>query len=171
LPLDLARVLSWPHLNEKKLLIVGPRFEFDLLYLRGLGFNKKNIHSIDLFSYSPLIEVNDAHDIKAPDDSFDLIILSWVLVYSFNQEKMLKEIRSKISDKGKVIITGDYSNINNLDNGDNDYVLNSDYIWNKWNNSDDKILAKLDGQNLDSVPSEITLLALEVHKSQGTNSK
>jgi hypothetical protein len=84
---------------------------------------------------------------------------------------MLKEIRSKISDKGKVIITGDYSNINNLDNGDNDYVLNSDYIWNKWNNSDDKILAKLDGQNLDSVPSEITLLALEVHKSQGTNSK
>ncbi|MCH8073872.1 MAG: hypothetical protein IIA09_18220 [Proteobacteria bacterium] len=35
------------------------------------GFNLKNIQAIDLFSYSPLIDVMDMHEMEYGDSRFD----------------------------------------------------------------------------------------------------
>ena len=45
-----------------------------------------------MFSFSPLIDVGDMHDMPYPDNSFDVIICGWVLSYSENKEKAASEI-------------------------------------------------------------------------------
>jgi len=61
-------------------LLVGPRTEDDIFWAWSLGF--RQARGLDLFSYSPYIDIGDMHRMKYDDNSFDLIILGWVLAYS-----------------------------------------------------------------------------------------
>jgi hypothetical protein len=109
LPISLASSLFWPEPFDKKLLIIGPRYESDYFLARGYGFRKSNISLIDHFSYSKLITVGDAHQLNFEENSFDVVIASWILVYSNNQEQLLSELRRVIKSKtGLAIITGDH---------------------------------------------------------------
>jgi len=54
--------------------------------------------------------VGDAHQLNFENNSFDVVIASWILVYSKNQQQLLSELRRVIKPKtGLAIITGDHS--------------------------------------------------------------
>lgn len=67
---------------NSRLLVVGPRNEAELLLLRAYGFNSHSIEAIDLFSASPWVKLMDMHDLKYPDNSFDIVYSSFVITYS-----------------------------------------------------------------------------------------
>src|SRR6266498_3974635 len=52
------------------------------LLLSRYGFRMKNITAIDLFSFSPFIDVMDMHNLQYPDNSFDIVYSSFVITYS-----------------------------------------------------------------------------------------
>ena len=74
-----------------KVLIVGPRVESEIFRLLGYGFSLKNIKSIDIQSYSNLITLANMIEIPFEDNSFDLIIVGWVITYSNAVQKAADE--------------------------------------------------------------------------------
>ena len=48
---------SIPDCGKDSLLVVGPRYEPELLMARGLGWDPQGIRGLDTFSYSPSIDV------------------------------------------------------------------------------------------------------------------
>lgn len=83
-------------------LSIGPRSEGELLLIAAHGFTWRNIKGIDLFSYSPKIDVGDMHHMPYPDNSFDIIFSGWVLGYSDDQEQALKEMVRVLKPGGYV---------------------------------------------------------------------
>lgn len=107
-PISLASSLLWPKVFDKKLLIIGPRYESDYFLALGYGFSKSHLTLIDHFSYSKLVTVGDGHSIQYPNDYFDVVIASWVLAYSKHQTLFLSEVRRVLKqDTGIAVITGD----------------------------------------------------------------
>lgn len=78
--------------SKIKVLSIGPKNEGELLLLSNMGIRWNNIIGADLFSYSPKIKVMDMHNMDFPDNSFDVVISSWVLRYSANLEKAVNEM-------------------------------------------------------------------------------
>lgn len=91
-----------PNLNA---LCVGPRTEMELLSLVGHGFKPHNIRGLDLISYSPWIDVGNAHAMPYEDDSFDVVIVGWVLVYSSEPEQICYEV-ARVARSGAVVAIG-----------------------------------------------------------------
>jgi SAM-dependent methyltransferase len=77
------------HLNSARVLIVGPRTEDDIFWARSLGMF--NTIGLDLFSYSPLIQVGDIHNSGIPDQSYDAVLLGWMISYSSEPKKVVGE--------------------------------------------------------------------------------
>jgi len=77
--------------NKSKFLIIGPRTESDILKLRSI-FYESDIKAIDLISYSPLILLEDFHNMSFKNDEFDCIICGWTISYSNSPIEGLKEI-------------------------------------------------------------------------------
>ena len=77
---------------QSKILDVGCRFESDLLYLVGYGFEPQNIRGLDMFSYSPWVDLGNMHAMPYADNSWDAVLLAWVLPYSSEPEKAAKEV-------------------------------------------------------------------------------
>lgn len=75
-----------------KVLSIGPRSESELFMLYGAGFHPDNVSALDLISYSELVDLGDMHDMPYPDNSFDIIILGWVLGYSRDPQKVADEV-------------------------------------------------------------------------------
>lgn len=92
-------------ISEAKVLTIGPRTEGEILNLVGHGFARKNISALDLFSYSPWIKVGDMHDMPFDDNSFDVVILGWVLAYSNDKRKAAAEIM-RVAKPGAVVGIG-----------------------------------------------------------------
>jgi hypothetical protein len=153
LPISLASSLFWPEPFDKKLLIIGPRYESDYFLARGYGFTKSNISLVDHFSYSKLISVGDAHQLNFESNSFDVVIASWVLVYSKNQPQLLSELRRVVKTKtGIAIISGDHhlspnSPSPNLES-DNGYMFDPAHIRSLWPNRDDEFVVQWPTQSL-----------------------
>jgi hypothetical protein len=142
IPISLASSLLWPEPFDKKILIIGPRYESDYFIARGYGFQKSNISLLDHFSYSKLITVGDAHHLEYDTSTFDIVIASWVLVYSINHAQMLSEIRRVLKpNTGIGIVTGDYGVIPNsydaTDKSINSYTFNADHISKIWPGKND----------------------------------
>ncbi|MDX1737440.1 MAG: class I SAM-dependent methyltransferase [Alphaproteobacteria bacterium] len=78
-------------MKSMKVLSIGPRTEAEIFMLTAAGFDPANITAVDLISYSPLIELGDMHDLPYEDDSFDVIVMGWVLAYSHNPKKAIQE--------------------------------------------------------------------------------
>jgi len=91
--------------KEAKVLSMGPRNEGELLLLERHGFRWGNITGLDLFSYSPKIEIMDMHYMTFADNSFDIVVCSRVLSYSENVKKAVSEI-VRITKNGGIIAIG-----------------------------------------------------------------
>ncbi|WP_395054825.1 class I SAM-dependent methyltransferase [Polaromonas sp.] len=99
--------IGWVKRNIESLrvLSIGPRVEGEIYNLMGYGFKRKNIFAIDLFSYSPLIDVGDMHSMQYENNSFDVVICGWVLGYSDNRELAAAEIL-RITKPGGIVAVG-----------------------------------------------------------------
>ncbi len=92
-------------MKDMKVLTIGPRTESEIFLLIAAGFDPVNIKGMDLMSYSPLIDVGDMHDMSYEDDSFDVIIMGWVLAYSKDPVKAVREAR-RVAKKDAVFAVG-----------------------------------------------------------------
>ena len=62
----------------------------------------KNIKSIDIQSYSDLIELADMLKMPYEDNSFDLVIIGYVITYTNEPQKAIDEVVRVLKDKGIV---------------------------------------------------------------------
>ena len=91
--------------STMKVLCIGPRTEGEILNLYALGFLPENVFAIDLFSYSPWVDIGDMHDLPYADNSFDLVLMGWVLAYSRAPEKAAAEV-ARVSRPGGYVAIG-----------------------------------------------------------------
>jgi SAM-dependent methyltransferase len=84
--------------SEKKVLLVGCRTEDDIYWMRAYGY--KNAIGFDLFSYSKNILVGDIHKTDFEDETFDVVILGWMISYSKDPETVFRECRRILKPKG-----------------------------------------------------------------------
>ena len=96
--------IDFLNFEKAKILSVGPRNESELYFIRSLGFQWKNISSIDLISYSSKIKLGDIHDTNYTDNQFDVIVCGWVITYSNNYRKILDEIYRIAKNKAIICI-------------------------------------------------------------------
>jgi len=75
-----------------KVLSIGPRSEIEMFALLASGFAPENITGLDLFSYSPFVDVGDMHALPYADNSFDIVLLGWVLAYSTDTAAAAREV-------------------------------------------------------------------------------
>ena len=104
-PLKLIRPLSVVLDGSARILSVGCRFETELLYLVGYGYKPANIRGFDMLSYSPWVDCGNMHAMPYSDNSWDSVILGWVMSYSDNPELARDEI-IRVSKNGSVIAIG-----------------------------------------------------------------
>jgi SAM-dependent methyltransferase len=90
-----------PHAD---LLVIGPRTEGELLALVAHGFERRSIRALDLITYSPWVDLGDMHAMPYPDNSFDAVILGWVLAYSEDRQRAAKEVLRVLRPGGIVAI-------------------------------------------------------------------
>lgn len=90
--------------RKDEVLVVGGRYESEYLGLRGLGWQKRMIYSVDLFSYSPRVLAMDAHHLDFEDRKFSLIMLGWVLPYSKNPGALAGELDRVLRKDGYIVI-------------------------------------------------------------------
>ena len=102
-----------------KTLSIGPRSEGELLLIAAHGFAWKNIRGVDLFSYSPRIDVADMHEMPYAANSFDIVFSGWTLAYSDDQARALREMIRVLKPGGFVAFGQGYSSVPNELAGDN----------------------------------------------------
>ena len=85
---------------NSKFLIIGPRTENEIIFLKVLGYH--NVEAIDLISYSDLVTCGDMHSIPFPDKSFDAVVCGWTLSYSAKPSLALKEMFRKCKPGGVI---------------------------------------------------------------------
>ncbi len=93
------------NLEDLKVLSLGPRAEGEILNLVAHGFSLKNIRGLDLFSYSPWIDVGDMHKMPYKDSSFDVIVNGWCISYSHNPKKAAEEML-RVAKDGAIFAIG-----------------------------------------------------------------
>lgn len=90
---------------DVKVLAIGVRLETDLLYLVAYGFNPQNVRGMDLLSYSPWVDLGNMHQMPYANDSWDAIMLGWVLTYSTEPQKAADEL-VRVTKNGGLIAIG-----------------------------------------------------------------
>lgn len=84
--------------DELNILVVGPRTEDDIFWLRAYGF--LGTTGLDLFSYSDSIRLGDIHQTDIPSQSIDAVLLGWMISYSKDPEGVVKECRRILKPGG-----------------------------------------------------------------------
>lgn len=97
-------ISSIPDCPRDSLLIIGPRYEPELLLARGLGWDHRSIRGLDTFSYSPWIDTGDMHQMPYPDESFSGIVCGWTLSYSSDPETACREMSRVLKPGGYLVI-------------------------------------------------------------------
>jgi SAM-dependent methyltransferase len=90
-------------LGSLKTLVVGPRNEAELLLLSSYGFDAANLTAIDLFTYSPAVQLMDMHELKFADGAFDAIYSAFVITYSDDIPKAIAET-IRVAKDGALIV-------------------------------------------------------------------
>jgi hypothetical protein len=85
-------------------LSIGPRSEIEIFGLWSAGFSRDRVKGLDLFSYSPFIDVGDMHAMPYADNSFDIVILSEVLPYSKDQQAAANEVLRVSRDRAIIAV-------------------------------------------------------------------
>lgn len=102
--MNILRTIRGLNTKNSKILCIGPRNEAEILLMSLYGFSLENITGIDLFSYSPLIQVMDMHDLKFNDNQFDIVYSSFVLRYSNDIWRACAEAVRVTKDSGLIAI-------------------------------------------------------------------
>jgi len=97
------------NISALDVLSIGPRSEIELFGIRAAGFAWDRIKAIDLFAYSPLVQTGDVHAIPFPDNKFDIVFLGWVLAYSKDQARAIREVIRVLRPGGIAVVASDYS--------------------------------------------------------------
>ena len=97
--------LGFVDFQSSKVLSVGPRLESEIYTLFANGFRLKNIKSIDLQSYTSLIDLGDMLKMPYEDNSFDVVVVGWVLAYTDKVQEAIKEF-VRVSKNGSLISIG-----------------------------------------------------------------
>ena len=84
--------------DELNILVVGPRTEDDIFWLRAYGF--LGTTGLDLFSYSDSIRLGDIHQTDIPSQSIDAVLLGWMISYSKDPEGVIRECRRILKPGG-----------------------------------------------------------------------
>lgn len=92
--------------HRLRVLCIGARTEAEIFSLVNAGFHLKNISAIDLFSYTPHIEIGDVHNLRFDDLSFDVVICGWVLEFCKDVELACREIRRVVKKNGLICLGG-----------------------------------------------------------------
>lgn len=90
---------------DADILSVGPRTEGELFNLAAHGFALKNVTGLDLISYSPRVRLGDMHAMPFAENSFDAVILGWVLAYSEDPARAAGEV-VRVTRPGGVVAVG-----------------------------------------------------------------
>lgn len=98
----------WKNIGELDVLSIGPRSEIELFALRAAGFSGERIRALDLISYSPYVEIGNMHAMAYADNSFDVVLLGWVLAYSREPAVAAREVIRVCRDGAIVIASADY---------------------------------------------------------------
>lgn len=101
--------------TRSDLLLIGPRTEGEILGLIAHGFERRRIRALDLITYSPWVELGDMHAMPYPDNSFDAVILGWVLAYSEDRARAAAEVLRVLRPGGIVAIGVEWSPDSNED--------------------------------------------------------
>lgn len=104
-PLASLEMLS----SQSRILCIGPRTEGELLNVVAHGFSRRSIRGLDLISYSPWIDVGDMHAMPYADESWDAVILGWVLAYSLDQRRAAEECMRVLRPGGLVAVGVEYN--------------------------------------------------------------
>lgn len=109
-PLKFIRPLSVIEAVNKngKTLSIGCRFETELLYLVGYGFNPEGIRGFDMISYSPWIDLGNMHKMNYPDNTFDTVTMGWLISYSETPEVAAQEVVRVLKPGGFVAMAVSY---------------------------------------------------------------
>jgi SAM-dependent methyltransferase len=90
---------------DARVLSIGPRTEGELFNLAAHGFVWRHIHGLDMISYSPRVQLGDMHEIACAADSFDAVVLGWVLAYSEDPARAAREV-VRVTRAGGVVAVG-----------------------------------------------------------------
>ncbi len=94
-----------PDVQKDSLLVIGPRYETELLIAQSLGFRRDGIRGLDTHSYSPLIDVGDMHATTYEAGSFRNIICGWTLSYSVRPAVAAAEMVRILAPHGYLIVS------------------------------------------------------------------
>lgn len=103
--INVLRSVHGLDVSSAQVLNIGPRNEMEVLLLRLYGFKAQNIRAVDLFSYSPHIQVMDMHELAFADDSFDVTYCAYTLRYSDKIERACHEIARCTKHGGLVAVS------------------------------------------------------------------
>jgi SAM-dependent methyltransferase len=101
--------------RNAKVLVIGPRNEYDLLLLAAHGFSWSDLTGLDLISYSPRIDLGDMHALPYPDDTFDAVLCGWTLSYSATPGKAAAEMVRVVKPGGLIGVAVEYSTMTAAD--------------------------------------------------------
>lgn len=96
---------SIPDCGKDSLLIIGPRYEPEILMAQGLGWDRSGIRGLDTFSYSPRIDLGDMHSLPYADASFSSIVCAWTLSYSDRPEVAAAEMQRVLRPGGYLVVS------------------------------------------------------------------
>jgi hypothetical protein len=95
--------------KNAKVLFIGPRAESELFLAKSYGFKWKNLKGLDLISYSPKVVLGDMHDIPFDDNSFDIVVMGWVIAYSQTPKIAMKEVVRIMKPNGYCAVGVEYN--------------------------------------------------------------
>lgn len=93
-----------PDLKKDSLMILGPRFETEIFLARAIGFRKEGIVAIDTFTYSPLIQSGDMHDMPFETGSISGVICGWTMSYSVEPVRAANEMARVLRPGGYIVL-------------------------------------------------------------------
>jgi SAM-dependent methyltransferase len=110
-PLSVIETVS----RSSRVLVIGPRNEYDLILLAANGFGFRSVRGLDLISYSPKIDLGDMHAMPYADSSWDVVLCGWTLSYSATPQKAAAEMLRVIRDGGVIGVGIEYSTMSEED--------------------------------------------------------
>ena len=88
--------------TSANILIAGPRTEDDIFLAKALGL--ANTKGVDLFSYSPYVELGDCHRLPYKDAEFEAVVLGWMIAYCGDPHLALREAKRVLKPNGYLAI-------------------------------------------------------------------
>ena len=120
-------------ISQIKVLHVGPRNMNEIFASLSYGVAVDNISALDLIQVDDFIDSGDMHKMPYASESFDVVILGWVLAYSVMPAQAIREI-ARVSKSGAIIGVGwDFS----LFDYDSPGLLEDNYGVSEISDSDD----------------------------------